>query len=119
MNLLKKIFFSILIINLNFISAAKAVPESFADLAEKLMPSVVYISTTQTVKTSGRQFPFEFPPGSPFGEMFKDFDKNRQTERKASALGSGFIIKENGVVITNNHVIANAEEILVTINNRL
>jgi serine protease Do len=118
MNLLKKIFFSILIINLNFISAAKAVPESFADLAEKLMPSVVYISTTQTVKTSGRQFPFEFPPGSPFGEMFKDFDKNRQTERKASALGSGFIIKENGVVITNNHVIANAEEILVTINNK-
>ena len=82
------------------------------------MPSVVYISTTQTVKTSGRQFPFQFPPGSPFGEMFKEFDRERQTERKASALGSGFIIKENGTVITNNHVIANAEEILVRIDNK-
>ena len=118
MNFLNKIFFTALIINFNFISVAKAIPSSFADLAEKLMPSVVYISTTQTVKTSGRQFPFEFPPGSPFGEMFKDFDRNNQTERKASALGSGFIIKENGVVITNNHVIANAEEILVRINNK-
>ena len=118
MNYLKKIFFTVLILNLNFLSNAKAVPESFADLAEKLMPSVVYISTTQTVKTTGRQFPFEFPPGSPFGEMFKDFDRDRPTERKASALGSGFIIKENGIVITNNHVIANAEEILVRIKNK-
>ena len=115
MNFLKKIFFIVLIINFNFISVAKAIPSSFADLAEKLMPSVVYISTTQTVKTSGRQFPFEFPPGSPFGEMFKDFDRDRQTERKASALGSGFIIKENGIVITNNHVIKDAEDILVKI----
>jgi len=115
MNFLKKVFFTVLIINFNFISVAKAIPSSFADLAEKLMPSVVYISTTQTVKTSGRQFPFEFPPGSPFGEMFKDFDRERQTERKASALGSGFIIKENGIVITNNHVIKDAEDILVKI----
>jgi serine protease Do len=115
MNFIKKIFFTVLIININFTSATKAVPASFADLAEKLMPSVVYISTTQTVKTSGRQFPFEFPPGSPFGEMFKEFDKERQTERKASALGSGFIIKESGIVITNNHVIKGAEDILVKI----
>ena len=88
MNFFKKIFFSALILNLNFLSIAKAIPESFADLAEKLMPSVVYISTTQTIKTSGREFPFEFPPGSPFGEMFKDYDKNRQTERKLSCLNS-------------------------------
>ena len=115
MNFFKKIFFSALILNLNFLSIAKAIPESFADLAEKLMPSVAYISTTQTIKTSGREFPFEFPPGSPFGEMFKDYDKNRQTERKASALGSGFIIKENGTLITNNHVIKGAEDILVRI----
>ena len=115
MKILKKIFLSILILNLSFLSNAKAIPESFADLAEKLMPSVVYISTTQTVKTSGRQFPFQFPPGSPFGEMFKDFEKNQPTERQASALGSGFIIKEDGIVITNNHVIKGAEDILVRI----
>ena len=115
MKFLKKIFFTAIIVNLNLIPVAKAVPESFADLAEKLMPSVVYISTTQTVKTNARQFPFEFPPGSPFGEMFKEFDREKQTERKASALGSGFIIKENGIVITNNHVIANAEDILVRV----
>ena len=115
MNIFKKIFFSILILNLSFFSNARAIPESFADLAEKLMPSVVYIATTQTVKTNGRQFPFEFPPGSPFEEMFKDFERNQPTERKASALGSGFIIKENGIVITNNHVIKDAEDILVRI----
>ena len=115
MNFFKKIFLTVLIVNLSFIFSAKAVPESFADLAEELMPSVVYIATTQTVKTSGRQFPFEFPPGSPFEEMFKDFERDRETERKASALGSGFIIKENGVVITNNHVVANADDILIKV----
>jgi len=112
MNFLKKIFFLVIIFSFSSIQA-KAVPDSFADLAEKLMPSVVNISTTQTVKTTQNAFPFQFPPGSPFGEMFKDFEQ--PTERKASSLGSGFIIKENGIVITNNHVIANAEDILVRV----
>ena len=112
MNFLKKIFLLVIIFSFSSIQA-KAVPDSFADLAEKLMPSVVNISTTQTVKTTQNTFPFQFPPGSPFGEMFKDFE--RPTERKASSLGSGFIIKENGIVITNNHVIANAEDILVRV----
>ena len=104
----------LLFIILNFLPAkAKPIPESFADLAEKLMPSVVNISTTQTIKSTRNQSPFQFPPGSPFGEMFKDFD--RPTERKASSLGSGFIIKEEGIVITNNHVVANAEDILVRV----
>ncbi len=116
MKLIKKIFFVSLILNLGFFSNTKAVPESFADLAEKLMPSVVNISTTQTVKTSSNQFPFQFPPGSPFEEMFKDFQ--RPTERKASSLGSGFIIKENGTVITNNHVIAGADDILIKVNSK-
>ncbi len=115
MNVLKKIFFVLLILNFSSIQA-KAVPSSFADLAEKLMPSVVNISTTQTVRTTTNQFPFQFPPGSPFGEMFKDFD--RPTERKASSLGSGFIIKEEGIVITNNHVIANAEDILIRVGDK-
>ena len=115
MNFLKKAFFVLLILNFSSISS-KAVPDSFADLAEKLMPSVVNISTTQTVRTTTNQFPFQFPPGSPFGEMFKDFD--RPTERKASSLGSGFIIKEDGIVITNNHVIANAEDILIRVGDK-
>jgi serine protease Do len=84
------------------------------------MPSVVNISTTQTVKTNSNTnpFPFKFPPGSPFGEMFKDFENQQPTERKASALGSGFIIKEEGIVITNNHVIANGEDILVRVGDK-
>ena len=68
----------------------KNIPSSFADLAEKLMPSVVNISSTQTIQTTSNPFPFQFPPGSPFEDMFKDF--NRPTERKATALGSGFIV---------------------------
>ncbi len=112
MRFFKKIFLLIIVLNFST-SNAFAVPDSFANLAEKLMPSVVNISTTQTVKTSTNQFPFQFPPGSPFGEMFKDFERPR--ERQASALGSGFIIRENGIVITNNHVIANAEDILVKV----
>ena len=60
------------------------------------MPSVVNISTTQTIKTNTNPFPFQFPPGSPFEEMFKDF--NQPTERKAQSLGSGFIINKNGTI---------------------
>jgi len=116
MRFFRKIFFILLILNFSSLTNAKTVPESFADLAEKLMPSVVNISTTQTVRTSSNQFPFQFPPGSPFEEMFKEFQ--RPTERKASSLGSGFIIKENGIVITNNHVIANADDILIKVDTK-
>ncbi len=93
---------------------SKSAPESFADLAEKLMPSVVNISTTQTVVTNVNPFPFQFPPGSPFEDMFKEFGTPQ--ERKSSALGSGFIIDEKGIVITNNHVIQDAEDIIVRVN---
>ena len=79
-----------MVLNLTSIKA-QAVPESFADLAEKLMPSVVNISTTLTVRTTTNQFPFQFPPGSPFGEMFKDFE--RPTESKASSLGDETAVK--------------------------
>ena len=92
----------------------KTAPASFADLAEKLMPSVVNISSTQTIKTTSNPFPFQFPPGSPFEDMFKEF--NRPTERKATALGSGFIIDKKGIVVTNNHVIEGAEDIIVSVN---
>ena len=106
----------ILIIIFTTSVSAKKVPDSFADLAEKLMPSVVNISTTQTIKGTVNPFPFEFPPGSPFEDLFKDF--NSQTERQVSSLGSGFIIDEKGIVITNNHVIQNAEEIIVKVNGK-
>ena len=99
----------------NFEANSKDAPSSFADLAEKLMPSVVNISTSQAVVTKSNPFPgFEFPPGSPFGDMFKEF--GTPEKRKAYALGSGFIIDEKGIVITNNHVIQGAEDILVRVN---
>jgi len=115
MQVFKKILFSVVLLNIIFVNSlnAKSIPDSFADLAEKLIPSVVNIATTQTIKTTVNPFPFQFPPGSPFEEMFKDF--NQPTERKASSLGSGFIINKNGTVITNNHVINNAEDIVIKV----
>ena len=115
MNKIKLILVS-LILTLSFSvqSNSKTVPASFADLAEKLMPSVVNISTTQTVVTNTNPFPFQFPPGSPFGDMFKEFGAPQ--ERQSSALGSGFIIDEKGIVVTNNHVIQDAEDIIVRVN---
>ena len=115
MKLVSKILLFLIIFSFS-LANSKPVPESFADLADKLMPSVVNISTTQTVRTTTNQFPFQFPPGSPFGEMFKEFE--RPTERKASSLGSGFIIKTNGIVVTNNHVIAGADDILVRVGDK-
>ena len=111
-----KIFLVVIVtLNLSTISHSKDAPASFADLAEKLMPSVVNISTSQTVVTKSNPFPgFEFPPGSPFEDMFKDFGTPQK--RKAYALGSGFIIDEKGIVITNNHVIKDADDILVRVN---
>ena len=115
MNKIKFILVTLfLTLGLSAQSSSKTVPASFADLAEKLMPSVVNISTTQTVVTNTNPFPFQFPPGSPFEDMFKEFGTPQ--ERKSSALGSGFIIDEKGIVITNNHVIQDAEDIIVRVN---
>ncbi len=111
---LKLICVSIFFVNISSLSFAKDVPASFADLAEGLMPSVVNISTTQTVTTNLNPFPFQFPPGSPFEDMFKEFGTPQK--RKATALGSGFIIDSKGIVVTNNHVIQGAEDILVRVN---
>jgi len=77
------------------------------------MPSVVNISTKQTVVTNANPFPFEFPPGSPFEDMFKEFGKPQ--ERQSAALGSGFIIDTQGIVVTNNHVIQGADDIIVRV----
>ena len=114
MNSIKKLLIIFVAISFALQSNAKDAPASFADLAEKLMPSVVNISTTTIVTTNGNPFPgFQFPPGSPFEDMFKEFGTPKT--RKSAALGSGFIIDEKGIVITNNHVIQNAEDIVVRV----
>jgi serine protease Do len=109
---------------------ARSAPDSFADLAAKLLPGVVNISSTQTVaarsERGGPEVPV-FPPGSPFEQFFKDYlERNRpggpgapggrapQAPRKSQSLGSGFIVDSSGIVVTNNHVIADADEITVT-----
>ena len=105
-----------------FPAAARSAPDSFADLAAKLSPAVVNISTTQKIEGGGPQgqSEFQFPPGSPFEEFFKEFfEKNRpnrrSTPRRQTSLGSGFVVDKNGLVVTNNHVIAEADEITVTL----
>lgn len=96
---------------------ARPVPDGFADLAEKLLPSVVNIATTQKVdrKNDGPPLP-QLPPGSPFEEFFKEFfdrqGKNGKP-RPVSSLGSGVIIDAAGLIVTNNHVIDGAEEIKI------
>ena len=101
---------------------ARQAPNSFADLAEKLLPAVVNISTSQAApqrQPGARPEMPQFPPGSPFEEFFRDFfDRQQQDQpqqqRKSTSLGSGFIIDaKNGYVVTNNHVIQDADEITV------
>ncbi len=112
---------------------ARSAPDGFADLAEKLSPAVVNISTTQKSQVAQRRQPGQpgqpdgqrpegapqFPPGSPFEEFFKDFfdrqqrDGARPQQRTVTSLGSGFIIDAKGLIVTNNHVIADADEVKV------
>ncbi len=98
------------------VAHAKATPDSFADMAQELLPSVVNISTTQVIEgRSGMEMP-KLPPGSPFEDFFKEFfDRNQpqQHSRRATSLGSGFIVDVKGYVVTNNHVIQDADEITV------
>ncbi|MEQ6247440.1 DegQ family serine endoprotease [Sulfitobacter sp. HNIBRBA3233] len=97
-------------------AAALAKPESLAPLAEKISPSVVNITTSTLVE--GRTGPRGIvPEGSPFEDFFREFrDRNEDgapAPRRSSALGSGFVISEDGYVVTNNHVIEGADEITV------
>ena len=89
----------------------------FADLADELVPSVVNISTSQETQAGGAP---NMPPNSPFERFFRDYferrgeqPQNRPTPRPNS-LGSGFVVDEDGYIVTNNHVIAEASEITVT-----
>jgi serine protease Do len=98
-------------------------PESLADLAERVMPAVVNIKASQTVTQRSVPMP-QLPPGSPFEDLFNDFFNRRQgpqggqpqPQQRSSSLGSGFIIDASGIVVTNNHVIADANQVTVVLN---
>ena len=109
-------------------------PDSIADVAEKVIDAVVNISTSQSAEArpgaggggNAPQATPQLPPGSPFEEFFEEFFKNRRgqdgqapnrTPRRVNSLGSGFVIDASGIVVTNNHVIAEADDITVIFNN--
>src|SRR2546423_7539525 len=119
------------------VQAASRGPVSMAEVAEAVVDAVVNISTSQTVTAGGpssRRGPGEspearpgpgLPPGSPFEEFFEEFFKNRRgqgdpkgglTPRRVNSLGSGFVIDAEGLIVTNNHVIADADEITAVFN---
>ena len=108
--------------------AAARGPDGIADVAEQVIDAVVNVSTKQSVDLSSGAMP-QLPPGSPFEEFFEEFFKNRRGQggqngqngqtpapRRVNSLGSGFIIDTSGLVVTNNHVIADADEVNVILN---
>ena len=107
------------------VPAAARGPEGIADAAEQVIDAVVNVSTKQSVDLSSGAMP-QLPPGSPFEEFFEEFFKNRRGQggqngqtpapRRVNSLGSGFIIDTSGLVVTNNHVIADADEVNVILN---
>jgi serine protease Do len=107
-------------------SAMARGPENIADVAEQVIDAVVNVSSSQKVDARIGHLP-ELPPGSPMEKFFEDFfkrhrgqgdqgDQDQDEPRRVNSLGSGFIIDPSGLVVTNNHVIADADEITVILN---
>lgn len=113
---LKGIIFSLLICT-SLLTQAQGLPD-FTQLVKDSAPAVVNISTTQKIDTSNRNFPSEMP------DFFRDFFgeipefHRRQPQKERQSLGSGFIISSDGYLLTNNHVVENASEVLVRLSDR-
>jgi serine protease Do len=111
---------SLVIVGLSLVAApvseARDPPGSFADLVERLSPAVVNISTTQLVESRGPlDLLPQLPPGHPFEDFFKEFQRpdGEERKRRATSLGSGFVLDKSGIIVTNNHVVEDADEINV------
>src|SRR4051812_44342953 len=107
---------AVLALSLSSAVSARPAPDSFADLADKLLPTVVNISTSQTLKAPTQNAMPQLPPGSPLEDLFKNFlGPKPNAPRHVTSLGSGFIIDPSGYIVTNNHVIENSEQITVSL----